>query len=547
MFRFFKKKQSEDLIEELRAENEQLRQQLAILEGKLKHDNDKLLSCIGLEAKYIGLETKYEGLQSAHDDFRSKHLNLLSEHKDLRSSHQVLQTTHQGLRLEHERLRSEHEDLRSRYRSLQLSHKGLEVTHKGLLSEHLKLQSRYKNLQFSIQNEQIDLEMYAELKAKEMKDMLSSQKIITKKQEVMIKSYKIQCESLKDEVAAYQAFWDDVLNDRDATNKEKLSNRKIIANLRNYLNTYVQKFKTQLTRNRELMKDRKRLQAIVNELTRRMDEIKALQEGGSETYKSVLQRVEETEESVVENQEIYDIRKKILADLKEEIKEKKAAIANSQSDIKKHNEIIALRNERLNRKIMKLEKMQAQFEQEKKLVAEIYPQFRYVLSNHDNIKREWGRLKNIEKEVEKLRIEKEYDALIQKKADYVKEKEKLDENLKNLEREQKWFRQEQRLLEKQEDKYFDYVVRVQSKLYAEIEKNERTLFIIRSLNQMNPLYEKVTEDLVASIRNKNARRMVSSFLKGESVYEIAQAEGKTAASVRRVFLLSVNALRKAQG
>lgn len=530
MFRFFKKQQSEDVIEKLRAENEQLRQQLSTLQDKhemhLKQDNDRF-SC-------------YIGLQSENEDLRSKHLNLQSEHEVLRSAHQELQSTH-------ERLRSEHEDLRSRYRSLQLSHNGLEVTHKGLLSEHLKLQSRYKDLQFSVQDEQIDLEMFAELKTKEMKDMLSSQKIITKEQEVMLKSYRIQCESLKDEVAAFQGFWDDVLNDRDATNKEKLSNRKIVANLRNYLNTYVQKYKTQLARNRELMKDRKRLQAMVNELTRRMDEIKALQKGGSGTFNNVLQKVMGVEESANEIQEMFDIKKEILTDLKEEIKVKKAAIANSQSDIKKRNEIIALKNERLNRKIMKLENMQAKFEQEKKLVAEIYPQFRYVLSNHDYIKREWERLKKIEKEVERLRIEKAYDALMQKKADYVKEKERLDENLKNLEREQKWFRQEQRLLEKQEDKYFDYVVRVQSKLYAEIEKNERTLFIIRSLNLMNPLYEKVTEDLVASIRNKNARRMVSSFLKGESVYEIAQAEGKTAASVRRVFLLSVNALRKAQG
>lgn len=278
-----------------------------------------------------------------------------------------------------------------------------------------------------------------------------------------------------------------------------------------------------------------------------MDEIKALQEGGSETFNSVLQRVVDAEDAVLEIYEIYKDKNNSLTDLKEKEKVNKAAIANSQNEIKKYNEIIAFRNKRVNTKIMKLEKMQAKFEQEKKLVAEIYPRFRYVLSNYDYIKREWERLKKIEKDVERLRIEKDYDALMLKKADYVKEKERLDENLKNLEREQKWFRQEQRLLEKQEDKYFDYVVRVQSKLYAEIEKNERTLFIIRSLNQMNPLYEKVTEDLVASIRNKNARRMVSSFLKGESVYEIAQAEGKTAASVRRVFLLSVNALRKAQG
>ena len=80
---------------------------------------------------------------------------------------------------------------------------------------------------------------------------------------------------------------------------------------------------------------------------------------------------------------------------------------------------------------------------------------------------------------------------------------------------------------------------IQRQLYAEIEKNEQVLFIIRSLNSMNPLYEKITKELVASVRGEKTRHIVTSFLKGESIYEIAQREGKSATSVRRMVLLSL--------
>ena len=82
-------------------------------------------------------------------------------------------------------------------------------------------------------------------------------------------------------------------------------------------------------------------------------------------------------------------------------------------------------------------------------------------------------------------------------------------------------------------------IEIQRQLYAEIEKNEQVLFIIRSLNSMNPLYEKITKELVASVRGEKTRHIVTSFLKGESIYEIAQREGKSATSVRRMVLLSL--------
>lgn len=52
------------------------------------------------------------------------------------------------------------------------------------------------------------------------------------------------------------------------------------------------------------------------------------------------------------------------------------------------------------------------------------------------------------------------------------------------------------------------------------------------------------EELVASVRGEKTRRIVSSFLKGESPYEIAQKEGKSATAVQRMVLLVIKKLKK---
>ena len=108
-----------------------------------------------------------------------------------------------------------------------------------------------------------------------------------------------------------------------------------------------------------------------------------------------------------------------------------------------------------------------------------------------------------------------------------------------MKREERWLHSELVGMNKQRDELINENIEIQRQLYAEIEKNEQVLFIIRSLNSMNPLYEKITKELVASVRGEKTRHIVTSFLKGESIYEIAQREGKSATSVRRMVLLSL--------
>ena len=57
-----------------------------------------------------------------------------------------------------------------------------------------------------------------------------------------------------------------------------------------------------------------------------------------------------------------------------------------------------------------------------------------------------------------------------------------------LKREERWVHSELVGMNKQRDELINENIEIQRQLYAEIEKNEQVLFIIRSLNSMNPLY-----------------------------------------------------------
>ena len=194
-------------------------------------------------------------------------------------------------------------------------------------------------------------------------------------------------------------------------------------------------------------------------------------------------------------------------------------------------------------KIMKAQKClkekEEKFETNKKMVEELYPRFYYLIKNKKLVLEQISNLKRWEEELKDNKIKDAYERLMEQEFEYERRKSRLQENEALLKREERWLHSELVGMNKQRDELINENIEIQRQLYAEIEKNEQVLFIIRSLNSMNPLYEKITKELVASVRGEKTRHIVTSFLKGESIYEIAQREGKSATSVRRMVLLSL--------
>ena len=247
-------------------------------------------------------------------------------------------------------------------------------------------------------------------------------------------------------------------------------------------------------------------------LKKRLDVYYSLHEGKNDVFDTVTGIVDELEKAFRVTFEFTEPSLKGMAEL---FRKEKAKMEYQYANIEYVDKMFD--------KIMKAEKSlkekEEKFETNKKMVEELYPRFYYLIKNK--------------------KLKDAYERLMEQEFEYERRKSRLQENEALLKREERWLHSELVGMNKQRDELINENIEIQRQLYAEIEKNEQVLFIIRSLNSMNPLYEKITKELVASVRGEKTRHIVTSFLKGESIYEIAQREGKSATSVRRMVLLSL--------
>lgn len=277
-------------------------------------------------------------------------------------------------------------------------------------------------------------------------------------------------------------------------------------------------------------------------LKKRLEVYHSLHEGKNDAFNNVIATVNELEQAFRTTFEFTEPSLKGMAEL---FRKEKTKMEYMYADLKRTDKMF----EKITKAQQRLEREKEEYETNKKMVEELYPEFSYLIKNKKSVLEQISNLKRWKEELKDNKLKDAYEMLKVQEFEYEQRKNRLLKNMALLKREEKWFHSELVGMDRQRDKMINENIEIQRKLYAEIEKNEQVLFIIRSLNRMNPLYEKITEELVASISNEKNRRIVSSFLKGESIYEIAQKEGKSATSVQRIFLLAINALRKikAQG
>ena len=267
-------------------------------------------------------------------------------------------------------------------------------------------------------------------------------------------------------------------------------------------------------------------------LKKRLDVYYSLHEGKNDVFDTVTGIVDELEKAFRVTFEFTEPSLKGMAEL---FRKEKAKMEYQYANIEYVDKMFD--------KIMKAEKSlkekEEKFETNKKMVEELYPRFYYLIKNKKLVLEQISNLKRWEEELKDNKIKDAYERLMEQEFEYERRKSRLQENEALLKREERWLHSELVGMNKQRDELINENIEIQRQLYAEIEKNEQVLFIIRSLNSMNPLYEKITKELVASVRGEKTRHIVTSFLKGESIYEIAQREGKSATSVRRMVLLSL--------
>ena len=267
-------------------------------------------------------------------------------------------------------------------------------------------------------------------------------------------------------------------------------------------------------------------------LKKRLDVYYSLHEGKNDVFDTVTGIVDELEKAFRVTFEFTEPSLKGMAEL---FRKEKAKMEYQYANI----EYVDKMFDKIVKAQKSLKEKEEKFETNKKMVEELYPRFYYLIKNKKLVLEQISNLKRWEEELKDNKIKDAYERLMEQEFEYERRKSRLQENEALLKREERWLHSELVGMNKQRDELINENIEIQRQLYAEIEKNEQVLFIIRSLNSMNPLYEKITKELVASVRGEKTRHIVTSFLKGESIYEIAQREGKSATSVRRMVLLSL--------
>ena len=288
------------------------------------------------------------------------------------------------------------------------------------------------------------------------------------------------------------------------------------------------------------LKIKNRISSRMNiHLKRRLAVYRSLHEGEKDVFNTVLDIVRELENAF---RTTFEFTEPSLNGMARLFREEKANLENMRQEAKRMDEVLEGKRKNAERAQRRLKKEELKLASEKETVEKMYPQFNYLVRNRKSVMTQYHYLKKCEVELRSRGSEKimdDFEKLRSQQFKYEQRESQLKEKMKSLKREEKWLQSELAEMDRQKGRLMNENVEVQRQLYAEIEKNEQSLFIIRSLNSMNSLYEKITEELVASVRGEKTRRIVSSFLKGESIYEIAQKEGSSATSVWRMIFLAL--------
>lgn len=149
-------------------------------------------------------------------------------------------------------------------------------------------------------------------------------------------------------------------------------------------------------------------------------------------------------------------------------------------------------------------------------------------------KRELFSLKESVKELEAYMRSEKYQKYKKQKEELEQKQCKLHNDTIFLNKKRNELDKLARCLQREEDELYKESIKKQKEIYEEIEKDERMLFVIRSLHEMSTLYEVSLHILLATIKNRKSRRIVTYLLEGKSVYEVAEMEKCSPDNVRRI-------------
>lgn len=221
---------------------------------------------------------------------------------------------------------------------------------------------------------------------------------------------------------------------------------------------------------------------------------------------------------------LRDLEKRLNASLEEEEEKRK------QKD-----EALSLREKAL-------KDMELELEERKQIFTRIHPDYVWVMRYKDEIQRQ---KKILEGDLEKLApgftLEK-YDELLRKKAKYEKEKSDIYSKWDQLKQDRRSFEKERSRFDREVAAFKQSKICLEGEINQLLEKYDQLLFVLRSFYKSHGLYEILLDDYLSKIDGATDRRITRAYFLGDSVYEIARRESKSAESIRQVLAMVVDVI-----
>lgn len=212
-----------------------------------------------------------------------------------------------------------------------------------------------------------------------------------------------------------------------------------------------------------------------------------------------------------------------------------AALGEEEEKRKQKDEHLSFRERQLS-------KMEQQLENRKRLFARVYPDYVWVTRYKDEIERQKKILEGDLKDLAPGFTLEKYDDLLRKKAEYEKEKSVVYRKLDQLRQDRRIFEKERRQFDKEVAALKQSQICMEGEISQLLEEYDQLLFVLRSFYKNHGLYERLIDDYLPRIDSAKKRRITKAYFLGDSVYEIARRENKSAEYIRHVLAMVVDVI-----
>ncbi|MDD2951837.1 MAG: hypothetical protein PHC95_01545 [Parabacteroides sp.] len=189
-----------------------------------------------------------------------------------------------------------------------------------------------------------------------------------------------------------------------------------------------------------------------------------------------------------------------------------------------------------------LSSIEGQLEERKRLFARLYPDYVWVTKYKDEIQRQKKILEGDLKDLAPGFTLEKYEELLLKKEKYEKEKSGVYRKLDQLKKDKRIFDKERLQFDKKVAAFKQSKITQEGEITQLLEEYGQLLFVLRSFYKNHGLYEILLDDYLSKIDSVVDQRITRAYFLGESVYEIAREESKSAGYIRQVLARVVDVI-----